>query len=134
MSATNKIKIEDYVKVFQHYSIVEQAKIVKKITDIFSSNVTKKEIDEIAEASSDNLNESKETKGRTKIEKERRPLLVPSPKIPVDELLGEYKNGIPKMKNKEAHRKKYAVTKEQLEPLIELFKDAPSAEDLIKML
>jgi len=41
---------------------------------------------------------------------------------------------IPPMESLEEITRKYALKKEQLEPLKELFKDAPSAEELVKML
>jgi len=58
---------------------------------------------------------------------------------PVQDLKGDvdyYRgiNSLPPMESLEEIRGKYALKKEHLEPLKELFKDAPSAEELIEML
>ncbi len=43
-------------------------------------------------------------------------------------------SSIPPMESIEEIREKYALKKEDLEPLVELFKDAPPADELVKML
>jgi hypothetical protein len=56
---------------------------------------------------------------------------------PADEGPGKFYQGldsIPPMESLEEFTRKYALKKEHLEPLKELFKDAPSAEELVKML
>lgn len=59
---------------------------------------------------------------------------MPSPNVPIEKLLVDTKNGFPRRIKDKKYLKEHRLTEEQLVPLIELFKDAPPAEELIKML
>lgn len=109
MAETIEVKVNEIIKFLNLLSADEQDRILKKIKKSLSSNKQKKE-------------------------RKEKKLLVPSPEISPLELLGEYKNGIPELENKEELEKKYSMKLEQLEPIKDLFKDEPSAEELIKML
>lgn len=59
-----------------------------------------------------------------------------TPRKQAEKKEGIYKgfDGLPSMESLEEIREKYALKTAYLEPLKELFKDAPPAEDMIKML
>jgi|GEM_PF-6748861 len=52
----------------------------------------------------------------------------------LEQLFGDEKGTIPEIENIDAFVKKYALKEEQLNALEKLFEDAPSAEELCKML
>lgn len=110
MAETIDVKANDIIKIMRGLSKEDQKYILKIIVDsIFPQKKVKKE-------------------------KKRKPLLVPSPNIPIERVLVDTKDGFPRKVKNEQYFKERRLTEEQLAPLIELFEDAPPAEELIKML